>query len=201
MKFKESEDMITHIQGKLVEKTPTHVIVDCNGTGYFINISLHTFSQITDQESIKVLTHLQVKEDSHTLYGFMSSAEREIFRLLISVSGIGANTARTMLSSLTPKQIREGIAVGDVALIQSVKGIGLKTAQRVIIDLKDKVLKIYDIDETSLSQNNTNKDEALSALEVLGFMKKQSERIVEKIVISTPDASVEFIIKEALKKL
>ena len=201
MNFKESENMITHIQGKLVEKTPTHVIVDCNGTGYFINISLHTFSQITDQESIKVLTHLQVKEDSHTLYGFMSSAEREIFRLLISVSGIGANTARTMLSSLTPKQIREGIAVGDVALIQSVKGIGLKTAQRVIIDLKDKVLKIYDIDETSLSQNNTNKDEALSALEVLGFMKKQSERIVEKVVLATPDASVEFIIKEALKNL
>ena len=201
MKFKESEDMITHIQGKLVEKTPTHVIVDCNGTGYFINISLHTFSQITDQESIKVLTHLQVKEDSHTLYGFMSSAEREIFRLLISVSGIGANTARTMLSSLTPIQIREGIAIGDVPLIQSVKGIGLKTAQRVIIDLKDKVLKIYDIDETSLSQNNTNKDEALSALEVLGFMKKQSERVVDKIVKETPDASVEFIIKEALKNL
>ena len=201
MKFKGSEDMITQIQGKLVEKTPTHVIIDCNGIGYFVNISLHTFSQIPDQEAIKVFTHLQVKEDSHTLYGFISSAEREIFRLLISVSGIGANTARTMLSSLTPKQIREGIAVGDVALIQSVKGIGLKTAQRVIIDLKDKVLKIYDIDETSLSQNNTNKDEALSALEVLGFMKKQSERIVEKIVISTPDASVEFIIKEALKKL
>ena len=201
MKFKESEDMITHIQGKLVEKTPTHVIVDCNGTGYFINISLHTFSQITDQESIKVLTHLQVKEDSHTLYGFMSSAEREIFRLLISVSGIGANTARTMLSSLTPIQIREGMAIGDVPLIQSVKGIGLKTAQRVIIDLKDKVLKIYDIDETSLSQNNTNKDEALSALEVLGFMKKQSERIIDKIVTATPDASVEFIIKEALKNL
>ena len=109
--------------------------------------------------------------------------------------------ARTMLSSLTPKQIREGIAVGDVALIQSVKGIGLKTAQRVIIDLKDKILKIYDIDETSLTQNNTNKDEALSALEVLGFMKKQSERIVDKIVGSSPDATVEFIIKEALKNL
>ena len=106
-----------------------------------------------------------------------------------------------MLSSLTPKQIREGIAVGDVALIQSVKGIGLKTAQRVIIDLKDKILKIYDIDETSLTQNNTNKDEALSALEVLGFMKKQSERIVDKIVGSSPDATVEFIIKEALKNL
>ena len=201
MEFKESEAMITHIQGKLVEKTPTHVIVDCNGTGYFINISLHTFSQLTDQESIKILTHLQVKEDSHTLYGFMSSAEREIFRLLISVSGIGANTARTMLSSLTPIQIREGIAVGDAPLIQSVKGIGLKTAKRVIIDLKDKILKIYDIDETSLSQNNTNKDEALSALEVLGFMKKQSERVVDKIVKETPDASVEFIIKEALKNL
>ena len=131
----------------------------------------------------------------------MSSAEREIFRLLMSVSGIGANTARTMLSSLTPIQIREGIAVGDVPLIQSVKGIGLKTAQRVIIDLKDKVLKIYDIDETSLPQNNTNKDEALSALEVLGFMKKQSERVVDKVVKETPDASVEFIIKEALKNL
>mgnify|MGYP001324695178 FL=1 len=193
--------MITHIQGKLVEKTPTHVIIDCSGIGYFVNISLHTFSQIPDQEAIKVFTHLQVKEDSHTLYGFISYSEREIFRLLISVSGIGANTARTMLSSLTPKQIREGIAVGDVALIQSVKGIGLKTAQRVIIDLKDKVLKIYDIDETSLTQNNTNKDEALSALEVLGFMKKQSERIVEKIVVSSPDATVEFIIKEALKNL
>jgi Holliday junction DNA helicase RuvA len=193
--------MITHIEGKLVEKTPTHVIIDCNGIGYFINISLHTFSQIPDQEAIKIFTHLQVKEDSHTLYGFISASEREIFRLLISVSGIGANTARTMLSSLTPKQIREGIAVGDVALIQSVKGIGLKTAQRVIIDLKDKILKIYDIDETSLTQNNTNKDEALSALEVLGFMKKQSERIVDKIVLSSPEASVESIIKEALKNL
>lgn len=199
--LKESENMITHIAGKLAEKTPTHVIIDCNGVGYFINISLHTFSQIPDQEAIKIFTHLQVKEDSHTLYGFISASEREIFRLLISVSGIGANTARTMLSSLNPKQIREGIAVGDVALIQSVKGIGLKTAQRVIIDLKDKILKIYDIDETSLTQNNTNKDEALSALEVLGFMKKQSERIIDKIVASTPDASVESIIKEALKNL
>ena len=193
--------MITHVEGKLVEKTPTHIILDCNGIGYFINISLHTFSQIQDQEAIKIFTHLQVKEDSHTLYGFSSASEREIFRLLISVSGIGANTARTMLSSLTPKQIREGIAVGDVALIQSVKGIGLKTAQRVIIDLKDKILKIYDIDETSLTQDNTNKDEALSALEVLGFMKKQSERIVDKIAGSSPDATVEFIIKEALKNL
>jgi Holliday junction DNA helicase RuvA len=193
--------MITQIRGRLVEKSPTGVVIDCNGVGYFIHISLHTFSQLTDNESIKLLTHLQVKEDSHQLYGFATGMEREIFRLLISVSGIGTNTARTMLSSLTPKQVREGIASEDVALIQSVKGIGLKTAQRVIIDLKDKILKIYDIDETLSVSNNTNKDEALSALEVLGFAKKQSERIVVKILSGSPDASVEFLIKEALKNL
>jgi Holliday junction DNA helicase RuvA len=193
--------MITHIQGKLIEKNPTDVVIECNGVGYMLNISLHTFSQIPDNEHLKLYTHLQVKEDSHTLYGFSSLAEREIFRLLISVSGIGASIARTMLSSLTPKQVREGIATGDVALIQSIKGIGAKTAQRVIIDLKDKILKIYDIDEVSVSKGNTNKDEALSALEVLGFVKKQAERVVDKIMISQPDASVETIIKQALKNL
>jgi Holliday junction DNA helicase RuvA len=193
--------MITHIQGKLVEKNPTNVVIDCNGVGYLINISLHTFSQIPDKELLKLFTHLQVKEDSHTLFGFCTLAEREIFRLLISVSGIGASITRTMLSSLTPKQVRDGIASEDVALIQSVKGIGLKTAQRVIIELKDKVLKIYDIDEVAPSGSNTNKDEALSALEVLGFAKKQSGRIVEKIISGQPDANVETIIKEALKNL
>ena len=193
--------MITHIRGRLVEKSPTAVVIDCNGVGYFIHISLHTFSQLKDDESIKLLTHLQIKEDAHQLYGFTTLIEREIFRLLISVSGIGTNTARTMLSSLTPKQIREGIAAEDVTLIQSVKGIGLKTAQRVIIDLKDKILKIYDIDETLLISDNTNKDEALSALEVLGFAKKNSERVVVKIISNNPDASVELIIKEALKNL
>ncbi len=193
--------MITHIHGKLVEKNPTDVVIDCSGVGYKLNISLHTYSQIPDQESLKLYTHLQVREDAHTLYGFSSTSERELFRLLISVSGIGANTARTMLSSLTPKQIREGIAVEDVALIQSIKGIGIKTAQRVIIDLKDKILKIYDIDEVSVSQNNTNKDEALSALEVLGFNKKQAEKVLDKIVKEQPDANVETIIKLALKNL
>jgi Holliday junction DNA helicase RuvA len=193
--------MITHIQGKLVEKNPTDVVIDCNGVGYLLNISLHTFSQIAEQESLKLYTHLQIKEDSHSLFGFSSLAEREIFRLLISVSGIGSNIARTMLSSLTPKQVREGIAVGDVALIQSIKGIGAKTAQRVIIELKDKVLKIYDIDEVSVSKDNTNKDEALSALEVLGYTKKQAERVVDKIVMSQPEATVESIIKQALKNL
>jgi len=193
--------MITHIQGKLIEKNPTNVVIDCNGVGYHLNISLHTYSQIPDQENLRLYTHLQVKEDSHTLYGFSSLSEREIFRLLISVSGIGTNIARTMLSSLTPKQVREGIAIEDLALIQSVKGIGLKTAQRVIIELKDKILKVYDIDEGSISQSNTNKEEALSALEVLGFTKKQSDRVVDKIIATNPDANVETIIKEALKKL
>ncbi|MEW4923559.1 Holliday junction branch migration protein RuvA [Algibacter sp. 2305UL17-15] len=193
--------MITHIQGKLIEKNPTDVVIDCNGVGYFLNISLHTFSQIPDKESLKLYTHLQIKEDSHTLFGFSSLAEREIFRLLLSVSGIGASIARTMLSSLTPKQVREGIATGDVALIQSIKGIGAKTAQRVIIDLKDKILKIYDIDEVSVSKDNTNKNEALSALEVLGFAKKQAERVVDKVIMSQPDATVETIIKQALKNL
>ena len=193
--------MITHIQGKLSEKNPTHVVIDCNGVGYMLNISLHTYSQISDKEQLKLFTHLQVKEDSHTLYGFSSLAEREIFRLLISVSGIGASIARTMLSSLTPKQIREGIATGDVVLIQSIKGIGAKTAQRVILDLKDKILKIYDIDEVSVFKGNTSKDEALSALEVLGFVKKQAERVIDKIIMSQPDATVETIIKQALKNL
>ncbi|WP_250435204.1 Holliday junction branch migration protein RuvA [Hanstruepera flava] len=193
--------MISHIQGKLVEKKPTNVVIDCGGVGYHLNISLHTFSQIPDQENLKLFTHLQIKEDSHTLFGFTSIEEREIFRLLISVSGIGASTARTMLSSLTPVQVREGIAVGDVALIQSIKGIGAKTAQRVILDLKDKILKVYDIDENSTVKSNTNKDEALSALEVLGFLKKQSERVVDKILSQQPEADVETIIKLALKNL
>ena len=193
--------MITHIEGKLVEKNLTDVVIDCNGVGYLLNISLHTYSQIPNKEKLKLYTHFIVREDSHTLYGFSSVAEREIFKLLISVNGVGASTARTMLSSLTPIQVREGIAVGDVALIQSIKGIGAKTAQRVILDLKDKILKVYDIDEVSVKQNNTVKEEALSALEVLGFIRKQSERIIDKIITNNPNANVETIIKEALKNL
>lgn len=193
--------MITHIRGKLIEKNPTDVVIDCNGIGYTLNISLHTYSQIPNEEAVKLYTYLQVKEDSHTLYGFSTLAEREIFKLLISVSGVGASIARTMLSSLTPVQVREGIATSNVALIQSIKGIGTKTAQRVILDLKDKILKVYDIDEISVAKNNTVKDEALSALEVLGFVRKQSERIVDKVIAVQPEANVETIIKQALKNL
>jgi len=193
--------MIDHLKGKLVEKNPTHVVIECGGVGYFVNISLHTFSKILDAENIMLFTHLQVKEDSHTLFGFFEKSEREIFRLLLSVSGIGASIARTMLSSMAPMQVRDAIATGNVLLIQAIKGIGTKTAQRVILDLKDKILKIYDIDEVLAISNNTNKDEALSALEVLGFVRKQSERIVDKILSQDASLSAEAIIKLSLKNL
>lgn len=193
--------MITHIQGRLIEKTPTEVVIDCNGVGYHINISLHTFSLLPNSESLKLYTFLQVKEDSQTLYGFMDKKERELFKLLISVSGVGASIARTMLSSLDPQNIIQAIASNDVATIQGVKGIGAKTAQRVILDLKDKVLKIYNIDKVSAVLNNTNKEEALSALEVLGFVRKNAEKVLDKIAKENPDATVESLIKNALKNL
>jgi len=193
--------MIAHLQGKLVEKNPTEVVIDCNGVGYQVNISLHTYSLIPDAENVKLFTYLQIKEDAHTLFGFAEKSEREIFKMLPSVSGIGASIARTMLSSIEPKQIIQALASGDVATIQSIKGIGSKTAQRAILDLKDKVLKVYDLDEVSISQGNTNKDEALSALEVLGFNRKLAEKSVEKIVKENPSASIENIIKQALKNL
>ncbi|RZJ65696.1 MAG: Holliday junction branch migration protein RuvA [Flavobacterium sp.] len=193
--------MIAHIQGRLVEKTPTEVIIDCNGVGYQINISLHTYSLLPATENVRLYTYLQIKEDAHTLFGFVEKSEREIFKLLLSVSGIGAGIARTMLSSLDPKQIIQALAVGDLGTIQSIKGIGTKTAQRAILDLKDKVLKVYDLDEVSVSANNTNKDEALSALEVLGFNKKLAEKAVERVVKENPGATVETIIKSALKNL
>ena len=193
--------MITHLRGKLIEKNPTELVVECGGVGYLLHISLHTFSLLPSDEAISIYTHLQVKEDSHSLYGFMELSERAIFRLLISVSGIGANTARTMLSSLSPEELRDAIAVSNLGAIQSVKGIGLKTAQRVIIELKDKILKIYGIDELSSPLDNTNKEEALSALEVLGFIRKHSEKMVDKILREHPNLSVENIIKQTLKSL
>lgn len=193
--------MIAHLQGKLVEKTPTQLVIDCGGVGYEVHISLHTYSLLPNSDFVKVFTYLQIKEDAHTIFGFVEKSEREIFKMLLSVSGIGAGIARTMLSSLEPKQIINAIASADVSAIQSVKGIGGKTAQRVILDLKEKVLKLYDLDEVSISQNNTNRDEALSALEVLGFVRKASEKVIDKIVKENPDASVESIIKQALKNL
>jgi Holliday junction DNA helicase RuvA len=193
--------MIAHLQGKLVEKSPTHVVIECGGVGYHVNISLHTYSLLPNNDFLKLYTYLQIKEDAHTLFGFVEKSEREIFKHLLSVSGIGSGIARTMLSSLDPKQIANAIASGDVVTIQSIKGIGSKTAQRVILDLKDKMLKLYDLDEVSLAQNNTTRDEALSALEVLGFVRKSSEKVVEKIINEDPESSLESIIKKALKIL
>jgi len=193
--------MITHLKGRLVEKTPTHVVIECNGVGYKVHISLHTFSLISDSENVKLFTYLLVREDSHTLYGFYEPSEREIFTLLISVSGVGASTARTMLSSLSPSQVQDAIAMNNVAVIQSVKGIGAKTAQRVILDLKDKILKVYAMDDVSAVSSNTNKEEALSALETLGFTRKQTEKVCQKIIVEDPNATVESIIKLALKNL
>lgn len=193
--------MITHITGKLIEKNPTYVIVECGGIGYLAHISLNTFSKIPDEELAFIYTYLSVKEDSHTLYGFAEKLEREIFKLLISVSGVGPSIARTMLSSMSTQEIQQAIASGDVPTIQSVKGIGAKTAQRVIIDLKDKIIKTYGLDEVSAVQSNTNKEEALIALDVLGFTPKQSEKVIDRILREDNLMSVEELIKKALKNL
>ena len=193
--------MITQIKGRLVEKSPTYVVIDCGGVGYILHISLNTFSSLPEGEAITLFTHLSVKEDSNTLYGFINKTEREIFRLLISVSGVGPSIARTMLSSMNTDEIQQAIVSENIALIQSVKGIGAKTAQRVIIDLKDKIMKTFDLEAISIISNNTNKDEALSALEVLGFHKKQAEKVLNAVLKEHADATVELLIKTALKRL
>ncbi|MDP3944972.1 MAG: Holliday junction branch migration protein RuvA [Lutibacter sp.] len=193
--------MITHIRGKLVEKNPTFAVIETNGVGYWLNISLNTYSQLPDNEFVILYTHLSIKEDAHTLYGFINKTEREIFRLLISVSGVGPSIARTMLSSMTTDEIQQAIASNNVSIIQSVKGIGVKTAQRVLVDLRDKISKTYAVDEVYVSQSNTVKNEALSALEVLGFNKKQVEKVIDKILLEDKNLSVEILIKNALKNL
>jgi Holliday junction DNA helicase RuvA len=193
--------MITYIKGKLIEKNPTYTVIEAGGIGYFIHISLQTFSEIPDKELVKLFTHYQVREDAHSLYGFYTQTEREVFRLLISVSGVGASTARVMLSSMSPQEIQQAIASDNVALIQSVKGIGAKTAQRIIIDLRDKIIKTYDLEAISPDINNTIKDEALSALDVLGFSRKQTERVIDMVMRDYTDLDVENLIKQALKKL
>jgi len=193
--------MIAQVQGRLVEKNLTDVVIDCQGVGYFLNISLHTYSQIPDQENIRLYTQLLVREDAMTLYGFASKEERSVFNLLLSVSGVGASTARTMLSSLTPRQVRDAIVSEDIATIQGVKGIGAKTAQRVILDLKDKIIKLYGEETSGLISSNTNRNEALSALETLGYARKIAEKACDAVLKHSPSASVEEIIKLAFKHL
>lgn len=190
--------MITHIKGKLVEKTPTYVVIDCNGIGYKLHISLQTYSNIKE-ENCFLFTHLSVKEDSHTLYGFSDEQERTLFRNLISVSGVGPSTAQVVLSTFSPKETCQYIISADVAALQSVKGIGGKTAQRIIIDLKDKLGKGITTTDIPLYQNNDLRDQALSALVALGFNKKLAEQKVDKILRdSSEEISVEALVKLAL---
>ena len=193
--------MITLLHGRLIEKHPTHVVIDCQGVGYEVHISLHTYSQLGSEESIRLYTHLQIREDAHTLYGFYQPVERSIFRLLISISGIGASIARTMLSSMTPIEIQQAIVQENLTAIKAVKGIGLKTAQRVLIELKDKIQTIAGLDEIPVVKNNTIKEETLSALEVLGYPRRQAEKVIDNILQSAPESSVEELIKQALNKL
>ena len=192
--------MIAQLQGKLIEKNATNLVIDCNGVGYDVKISLNTYSSIGSEEFIKVFTQFIVREDAQLLYGFASKEEREMFNLLISVSGIGPNTAMIMLSSLIPSEIAHAIQVEDVRTIQSIKGIGAKTAQRVIIDLKDKVLKFSFNEEILPIGHNTNKFDALTALVSLGFDKKNAEKALDKI-IESGNETVEELIKGGLKIL
>ena len=193
--------MITFLAGNMIELSPTHAIVECHGVGYYLHISLNTFTKFeqTESKNHKFYTYLSIKEDSHTLYGFFDKQERECFILLLSVSGVGASTARMILSSLNPQDLQRVILNDDVAVLKSIKGIGLKSAQRIIIDLKDKI----HIDDTllpnSMNEDSNIKKEALYALEKLGFSIKKMQPVIEKIVYENSDFSVEEVIKIALK--
>ena len=193
--------MITQLRGRLVEKSPTSVVIDCQGVGYLVNISLFTYGQLKDDENIQLYTHLQVREDAHTLYGFSTDLERQLFRLLIGISGIGANTARTMLSSLSPSEIGQAIQNDQVNVIQSVKGIGAKTAQRVVIELRDKVQSVIADAGIPAVSSNTNREEALSALVVLGYQTKSCVKILDELQAMDAEMSVERLIRNALNKL
>jgi len=191
--------MYEFIEGEFIEKTPAHLIVRADHLAYHIHISLYTYSQLGSITSGRIYTHFVVREDAQMLFGFSTREEREIFRSLISVSGVGANTARLILSSLTPEEVTRAILSGNVSALQSVKGIGAKSAQRIIVDLKDRVGKGAGIEELFISQDNTNREEALSALVALGFPKKTVEKSLSRILAEQPELSVEEIVKAALK--
>ena len=195
-------NMYEYFKGKLVFKAPTHVIIEVAGIGYYVHISLTTYSQIKDQEECKLFISFQVREDAHTLYGFATEAERHLFGHLISVSGIGPNTGRMMLSSITPEEIQQAIIMGQVAVIQKIKGIGPKTAQRVILELQDKLKKQGPDALIPLPVSKpSSSEEALTALVMLGFPKAQAEKALHAILLAEPDLSVEQLIKAALKRL
>jgi Holliday junction DNA helicase RuvA len=194
--------MYAYIDGKLVFKCPTYVVIDAGGVGYQINISLNTYGSLQETERCKLYTWLHVKEDGHTLYGFYDEGERRLFLHLISVSGIGPNTGRMILSSITPAEIQTAIVKGDVPLIQRIKGIGPKSAQRMILELQDKLKKEGPDSLISMPSHSTAKEEALSALVMLGFSKSVAEKALDSIFKSgAEDLSVEVLIKTALKSL
>ena len=191
--------MYEYIEGDFVEKSPAHLIIQGGHMAFYIHISVFTYSQVSNQNSGRIYLHFVVREDAQILYGFAGREEREIFRMLISVSGVGANTARLILSSLSPEEISQAILAGNVSLLQGIKGIGAKSAQRIIVDLKDKVGKGAGIDELFFSQDNTSREEALSALVALGFPKKTVDKTVTRILSEQPELSVEEVVKAALK--
>ncbi len=195
--------MITHIKGRLVEKTPTYAVVDCNGVGYFINITVNTFSKLGDEEAVMLYTHFAVREDAQVLYGFADQEERRLFRHLISVSGVGPSTARMVLSSMSPEELIQSVVSGNVMAIQKVKGIGAKSAQRIIIDLRDKLAKEGTLSSNSpdsFSLDNKTLEDTLSALLMLGFAKNAVEKAIGQVVKAEgSELSVEDLVKAALK--
>ena len=193
--------MLEFIKGEVLEATPAYLVLQNNGLGYFVNISLNTYSQISGQKECTLFIHEIVREDAYMLYGFAGKKEREIFRSLISVSGVGSNTACMMLSSLSPEEIKAAIVQEDVNTLKSIKGIGAKSAQRIIVDLKDKMEKDQPEGEILLTPDNTSKDEAFSALVTLGFAKKNVEKVLHTLTSNEPDLTVESLVKQALKKL
>jgi len=193
--------MYEYLQGEIKELNPTYLVLDNSGIGYFIHISVNTYTHLSDKKNCLVYIHQVIREDAHLLFGFSDKKEREIFLQLISVSGIGANTARMMLSSLSPEEVKSAILQNNIALLKSIKGIGLKTAERIIVDLRDKVGKITDESEIVVSLNNTIKDEALSALVMLGFPKAKIDKLLSDILKDHRDFTVEELVKESLKRI
>lgn len=193
--------MYEYIEGQIDEINPALLVIEANGVGYAVHISLNTFSELNGKKQARIFTHLIVREDAHLLYGFSSRSERELFRNLLSVNGVGAATALMMLSSLSPDEIISAITTENINLLKSVKGIGLKTAQRIIIDLKDKLSKVPVTGQILIPSDNTIQNEALSALVMLGFSRKDAEKAVAGILTGLPGAAVETVIKHALKRL
>ena len=193
--------MIEYIKGEIAEITPTYTVIDNNGIGYFVNISLNTYTSLQNSKNATIYIYEAIREDAHILYGFHNKHEREMFMLLISVSGVGPNSARMILSSLSPSELETAIATSGVAALKAVKGIGAKTAQRIIVDLKDKIKAPSDTLNIQVPANNEIFDEALAALVMLGFSQQASQKVLKKLLSGTQELNVENVIKKALKMM